>query len=239
VSAAEALGDVLRSLWRPPEEARLAELLPRDGAALAGFHSRLQAYIRATPRRAAGFVDHAAIVRGEIVDQGPDSVIEAGAIVHESCRLVLGAGSRVRSGAVLRDEVVIGPRCQIGVHCEVTRTVIVGPETYLGHYVFAGDSIVGGHAMLAGNVFIANTKIAASRTVEVRLGSARLDSGRDHLGALVGDRVKFGASTTLCPGCIVLPGLSLPPGVVLHGTIDGARRAALMRRFRRSWAADV
>lgn len=192
-----------------------------------------------TPRLAAGFVDAGAVVRGEIVSLGADSVIEAGAIVHDSCRLFLGAGSRVRSGAILRGEVVIGPRVQIGAHCEVVRAVILGPGTYLGHYVFVGDSIIGRSAILSGNVFLANRKVGGDQAVQMRLGGRSIDSGREYFGALVGDGVRFGASTTLCPGCVVLPGLTLPPGVVLYGTIDPARRRALMRRFRAAWAADA
>jgi acetyltransferase-like isoleucine patch superfamily enzyme len=65
-----------------------------------------------------------------------------------------------------------------------------------------------------------------------------IDSGRTHFGALIGDGVRFGASTLLGPGCVVLPGLSLPPGVVLYGTIDSRRRASLMRRFFSTWDLD-
>ena len=239
MAAVEHPSEVLPPLWLAPDEARLAQLLPRDSTDLAGFYPRLKAYVSETPRRRAGSVDHAAIVRGDIVYQGPDSVIEAGAIIHDSCRLVLGPGSVVRSGAILRDEVVIGPRCRIGAHCEVARTVILGPDTYLGHYVFAGDSSIGRGAVLAGNVFIANTKVGSRRAIQMRLGGRPIESGRNQLGALVGDGVRFGASTTLCPGCVVLPNLSLPPGVILHGTIDAQRRRTLMRRFRTMWAADA
>ena len=206
---------------------------------MAGFYERLKAFVDGTPRLAAGSVDASAIIRGEIVSLGADSLIEAGAIVHDSCRLVLGAGSRVRSGAILRGEVVVGPGCQIGAHCEVARAVILGPGTYLGHYVFVGDSIVGRNALLSGNVFLANRKVGGDPSVKMRFGGRSIDSGREYFGALVGDGVRLGASTTLCPGCVVLPGLSLPPGVVLYGTIDAARRRAVMRRFRASWTADA
>jgi hypothetical protein len=51
----------------------------------------------------------------------------------------------------------------------------------------------------------------------------------------VGDGVRLGASTTLCPGCIVTPGLSLPPAATLYGTVDARRRGVLMRRFFEAW----
>ena len=239
VSAPADVWQAIRGLWALPDEASLCRLLPRDARSLSAFYPDLKAFVADAPRVAAGFVEPGAIVRGEIVTLGADSVIEAGAIIHESCRLVLGPGSRVRGGAVLREEVVIGPHCVVGAHCELTRTVVLGPNTFLGHYVYVGDSIVGRDVVFSGNVLTANTKSAGDSAVRMKFRGERVDSGRTHFGALVGDGVRFGASTLLCPGCIVMPGLSLPPGVVLYGTIDAARRDALLRRFFSTWDVDV
>jgi bifunctional UDP-N-acetylglucosamine pyrophosphorylase / glucosamine-1-phosphate N-acetyltransferase len=233
--AAAALFEMIRDLWRAPAGEAVATILPRDPDTLAGFYPRLREAVTGWPRRREGTVDPGAIVRGEIVSMGEGSVVEAGAVIHESCRLVLGRGSRVRSGAVLRDEVVIGDDCLVGVHCEVVRSLLLGPRTVLGHFVFLADSIVGRDAMLSGNVFTANTAVHAGRRVRLKYRGERIDSGRNHLGALVGDGVRFGASTTLCPGCVVAPGLTLPPQVLLYGTIDAPRRDALMRAFFASW----
>jgi NDP-sugar pyrophosphorylase family protein len=238
VTVRHDLWEVIRHLWAAPDDASLAHLLPRDAATLSGFYSSLKAYVAQAPRTVLGLVEPGAVVRGEIVSLGADSVIEAGAIIHESCRLVLGAGSRVRAGAILREEVVIGANCMIGAHCEVARTVILGPNTYLGHFVYAGDTIVGRDVNVSGNVFVANTKTTSGRSVRMKFRGDFVDSGRTHFGALIGDRVRFGASTLLCPGCVVLPGLNLPPGVVLYGTIDSGRRDSLMRRFFSTWDPD-
>ena len=114
-------------------------------------------------------------------------------------------------------------------HCEVARSLLLS-RTLLGHYVYVADSILGRDVMVAGYVGIANTTLGQG-AVKLQSGPVRIDSGRSHLGALVGDGVRFGASSLVCPGCIVAPGLTLPPAVVLHGTIDRARRERLMRRF--------
>ncbi len=176
-----------------------------------------------------------ACVDGEIVSMGPGSVIEPGAVLHSSCRLILGARSIVRAGAVLRDEVVVGPDCLIGVHCEVVRSVILGPFSYLGHFNYVADSIIGRDVNVAGNFMVANTTVTKRGSIPMIHEGVKIASGRTHLGALVGDGVRFGASTTVCPGCIVMPGVTLPPGVTLYGTIDATRRRALMRQFSRTW----
>ena len=229
------LFELIRSLWNISASDPLAALLPRDAQSLAGFYPHLQEFVATQQISNAGSIDPAAIVRGEIVSMGEGSVIEAGAIVHDSCRLILGPRSRVRSGAVLRDEVVVGADCLIGVHCEVVRSVILGPSSLLGHFIYLADSIIGRDVIVAGNVMVANTALKKDRVVHLSYRGMKVNSGRTHLGVLVGDGVRFGASTTVCPGCIVVPGLSLPPYVVLYGTIDSVRRYALMRRFSETW----
>jgi NDP-sugar pyrophosphorylase family protein len=228
----------IQDLWTIPKDDPWSTLLPTDPVSLRGFHETLRRFVATSPRSLEGEIHPGATIRGEVVGMGPGSVIEAGAVIHDSCKLVLGPGSRVRSGAVLRDEVVVGPDCLIGVHCEVERSLIRGPGTTLGHSVYLADSIVGASVEVGGNVMVANTTLKPGRTVRLKMGKERIDTGRTHLGALIGDGVRFGASTTLCPGCIVERNLTLPPGVVLHGTIDRTRRDRLMNRFFRVWDSE-
>jgi len=229
--------DIIRGLWKTSPDDPVAAILPRDAESLADFYPRLQRFVAEAPRGHAGSIDEAALVRGQIVSMAEGSVIEAGAVIHESCRLLLGPRSRVRSGAVLRDEVVVGADCLIGVHCEVFRSVLLGPRTQLGHFVLLADSIVGGEVSVAGNVVFASSMVEKGRTVSLKHEGQKIETGRSHLGALVGDGVRLGASTTLCPGCIVTPGLALPPAATLYGTVDPRRRAALMQRFFEAWDA--
>jgi NDP-sugar pyrophosphorylase family protein len=226
--------DVLRSLWDLAPQDPRHRLLPLDRASLEEFLPRLREFVVAAPSQMNGTVDPAALVRGKIISMGEGSVIEAGAVLDHSCRLILGARSVVRAGAVLRHEVVVGDDCLIGAHCEVVRSVILGPHSYLGHFVYMGDSIGGRDIIVAGNVMMANTLVDKGQ-VGLRYRAARVNSNRTNLGALIGDGVRFGASTTLSPGCIVFPGLALPPHVALYGTIDSGRRRALMKEFARAW----
>jgi UDP-3-O-[3-hydroxymyristoyl] glucosamine N-acyltransferase len=227
--------EIIRGLWKATPGDPVSAILPRDSESLADFYARLKRFVAEAPRGRVGRIDEAALVRGEIVSMAEGSVIEAGAVIHESCRLLLGPRSRIRSGAVLRDEVVVGADCLIGVHCEVFRSVLLGPRTQLGHFVLLADSIVGGEVSVAGNVVFASSMVEKGRTVSLKHEGRRIETGRSHLGALVGDGVRLGASTTLCPGCIVTPGLALPPAATLYGTVDAGRRAALMQRFFEAW----
>ena len=235
MTAPDDLFDTIRALWTIDPAHPVASILPRDADSLAGFYPRLRALVDAAPRSIEGRIDPHAIVQGEVVSLGKGSMIEAGAIVHSSCRLIAGQDCVIRAGAVLRDEVVMGDRCLVGVNCEVVRSVLLGPDTHLGHFIFVGDSILGRDTLLSGNVWVANTTTTRGSRINMYLRGQKIDSGRTHLGVLLGDGARIGASTTICAGCIVLPQLSLPPSVTLHGTIDGARRHALLTHFRRTW----
>jgi carbonic anhydrase/acetyltransferase-like protein (isoleucine patch superfamily) len=228
---------LIRSLWTIEPGHPLAALLPHDAESLRTFYPRLRDHVTQALRARHGTIDPAAIVQGEIVSMGEGSIIEAGAIVHASCRLILGARSVVRAGAILRDEVIVGDDCLVGVNCEVVRSVLIGPHTQLGHFVYLADSVLGRSVMVAGNVWVANTTIKGGETVPLVYHDVKIDSGRTHLGMLAGDGARLAASTTVCPGCLVLPNLTLPPSVTLYGTIDPARRRALMKHFIRTWVS--
>lgn len=228
---------LLRTLWTVAPDHPVASFLPRDAESLRDFYPRLREHVTTAPRELRGTIDPAAIVRGDIVSMGEGSVIEAGAIVHSTCRLILGKRCVVRPGAILRDEVVVGDDCLVGVNCEVVRSVLLGPRTQMGHFIYLADSILGRDVMVAGNIWVANTTINGGETVSLAYRDTKVDSGRTHLGLLAGDRVRVSASTMVCPGSIILPGLSLPPSITLYGTIDAAKRRALFKHFVKTWVA--
>ena len=236
MSAATEIFETIRTLWVVDPAHPLAAILPRDPESLVDFYPKLRAFVSAAPRSLAGRIDSQAIVQGDVVSMGKGSVIEAGAVIHSSCRLIVGENCTIRAGSVLRDEVVMGDGCIVGVNCEVVRSVLLGPDTHLGHFVFVGDSILGRETLLSGNIWVSNTTTTRGGKIHLYLHGEKIDSGRSHLGMLLGDGSRVGASTTICAGCIVLPQLSLPPSATLHGTIDGSRRHRLMRNFFETWA---
>jgi NDP-sugar pyrophosphorylase family protein len=218
-------------LWMSVTDSALRELLPRDAASLSDFYPRLQRYVSLHVRASAGSIDAEAIVRGEIVYSGEGSRIEAGAIIHESCRLILGPRSVVRAGSLLRDEVVVGADCLVGANCEVSRSVLLGPDSALGHSIVFNDSIAGAGTLLSAFIGTANTHLTKGREISIRTSVGRLATARTYLGALLGDAVRIGPNSTISPGTIVMPGLRIPPGSALLGIVDAARQQSLMTDY--------
>jgi len=224
----------LRELWPSVTDDALRALLPHDLDSLRDFYPRLQQYVHAAPRKSEGTIDPAAIVRGDILSMGPGSVIEAGAVIHESCRLILGPNSRVRAGSLLRDEVVAGAGCLIGSHCDVARSVLLDGAA-LGHSIVFNDSIAGAQSLLSAFIGAANTHLTPGKEVSIRTATGSVATGRKYLGALLGDGVRIGSTASLSPGTIVMPGLTIPSGAILLGIIDASRREQLMHDFFERW----
>lgn len=235
MTPAEEVAAALGALWPSVSDERVRALLPRDLDALRDFYPRLQQFVSDTPRRLEGSIDPAAIVRGDIISMARGSVIEAGAIVDQSCRLILGARSRVRAGAILRDEIVAGDDCLIGAHCDLARSVLLGPRTAFGHSIVFNDGIAGADVLLSAFIGAANTHITPGKEIAIRTRAGRAATGRTYLSALLGDGVRIGSNATLSPGTIVMPQLTIPAAAVLIGIIDAARRDELMRDFFQRW----
>jgi NDP-sugar pyrophosphorylase family protein len=235
MTPAEEVAAALGALWPSVSDERLRALLPRDLETLRDFYPRLQKFVSETPRKIEGAIDPAAIVRGDIIAMGEGSVIEAGAIIDESCRLILGARSHVRAGAILRDEIVVGDDCLIGAHCDLARSVLLGPGTAFGHSIVFNDGIAGAGVLLSAFIGAANTHLTHGKEITIRTRAGRAATGRTYLSALLGDGVRIGSNATLSPGTIVLPRLAIPAAAVLIGIIDAARRDELMRDFFDRW----
>lgn len=235
MTPAGELAAALQALWPSVTDPRLRALLPHDLDSLRDFYPRLQQYVSEEPRRMEGTIDAAAIVRGDIVSMGPGSIIEAGAIIHESCRLILGPGSHVRAGCLLRDEVVVGTDCLVGSHSDLARSVLLGPVTALGHSIVFNDGIAGAHVLLSAFIGAANTHLTPGKEIAIRTRAGRVATGRTYLSALLGDGVRIGSTATLSPGTIVLPDLTIPSAAVLVGIVDAVHRERLMRDFFERW----
>jgi len=117
--------------------------------------------------------------------------------------LVVGRGTRVVGGQ-LRDS-SLGPRCV--VHGEVSNTTFVGYANK-SHDGFLGHSIVGRWANLGAGTITSNLKNTYG-TIRLNLGSERVETGLQFLGALIGDHAKTAIGTMLPTGCVVGTGANL------------------------------
>jgi len=144
----------------------------------------------------------------------------------------IGPGTVVRPGAVIDGPVYIGRNCTIGPNCwirpytvlcddcgvghasEIKASVLL-EDAHAPHQNYIGDSVIGAHANLACGTITANVRHDGQNVKSV-VGGRLLDTGRQKLGAILGDNVHTGINTSFYPGRKVWPNLSTRPGDVVQ-----------------------
>ncbi len=167
-----------------------------------------------------GIVEGAAIVMAgaNLFDDrlilGPGSVVEPGALIKGPT--VIGAGTEVRQGAYIRGTTLVGDGCVVGHTTEVKGSVMLDGSK-AGHFAYIGDSILGRDVNLGAGTKLANLRMVPG-TIRIAVGKTRVDTGRRKLGAILGDRTETGCNTVTSPGTllgprsVIYPGLCAPAG---------------------------
>ncbi|RUM87248.1 MAG: glucose-1-phosphate thymidylyltransferase [Thermodesulfatator sp.] len=163
----------------------------------------------------AALVFPGAVFMDREVGLSPGVVVEPGALLYGPT--LLGPGTEVRQGAYVRGEVLTGEGCVIGHTTEVKRALFLD-RAKAGHFAYVGDSLLGREVNLGAGTKLANLRLTRG-TVRVRVGGQEVDTGLRKLGAVLGDGVQTGCNsvtnpgTFLGPGSLVLPNVTVGPGV--------------------------
>lgn len=150
----------------------------------------------------------------------------------------IGAGTTVRAGAVIDGPVWIGRGCRIGPNCWIRPYSVLCDGAIVGHASevkasllmeraaaphqnYLGDSIIGARANLGCGTITANLR-HDRKPVRSLVAGALVDTGREKLGAVLGDDVHTGINTSIYPGRKLWPGTATAPGtVVREDVVDG------------------
>ena len=157
--------------------------------------------------------DYVEIKKNVFVDK--DVKISPTALIEGPC--IIGKNTEIRHSAYIRENVIIGDNCVIGNSSEIKNSIIFN-NTNCPHYNYVGDSIIGENVNLAAGVILSNLKNDNSN-VKVKYEDEIIDTGLRKFGAIVGDNVKIGCNSVLCPGTIIYPNTSVYPLTKVRGTI--------------------
>ena len=145
--------------------------------------------------------DGAEVADQVVVRHGPvvvDAAAQIGPFVCLDGPIRIGRGARVNPHAWIRSGTVIGTECRVGGEVEAT---VMEPWSNKPHDGFLGHSHVGSWVNLAAGTITGNLKATYG---PVRLHTPMPDgsrstmhTGRQFLGALVGDLVKTSINTSL------------------------------------------
>jgi len=147
-------------------------------------------------------------------------VIEEGATIMEGVRIkgacYIGRNAVIGNNALLRNQVDVEENCVIGAYMEVKNSLIFrGATTHSG---FIGDSIVGENCRIAAQFCTGNVRLDR-KEVEAVVKGEKLDTGKTHLGAMIGKNTNIGIKSSTMPGVIIGKNAVIGPSTVVMKNI--------------------
>lgn len=145
---------------------------------------------------------------------GPGTVVEPGALLKGP--LVVGRDTEIRQGAYVRGDCLVGSGCVVGHTTELKSSILLDGAK-AGHFAYIGDSILGRDVNLGAGTKLANLKMIPGN-VSIRAGDQRIDTGRRKLGAILGDHTEAGCNSVTSPGTLmgprsmIYPAMAVPAG---------------------------
>ena len=123
----------------------------------------------------------------------PSALIEGPAII--------GPRTQVKHCAYIRANVIVGADAVVGNSTEV-KNAILFDGVQVPHFNYVGDSILGRYAHLGGGALLSNFR-SDHGEITVRACSGDFKTGRNKVGAFIGDYAEIGAGAVLNPGTVI------------------------------------
>jgi NDP-sugar pyrophosphorylase family protein len=179
-----------------------ADLLDPAEPVWAGLGQRLVQYLEAR-RDWMIEIDLPAGVHllGDRIAIAPGCVVEPGAVIVGPA--ILDEGVQIRTGAYVRQNVVLAAGSLVGAHSEVKASILL-PGAKAPHQAYVGDSILGRDVNLGAGTICSNVK-NVGREVSFPAGGEIHHTGLRKFGAVLGDGCKTGCNTVLNPGVLMGP----------------------------------
>jgi NDP-sugar pyrophosphorylase family protein len=152
---------------------------------------------------------------GDRISIGSECRIEPGAVIVGPA--ILGHGVTVRTGAYIREFVVLGAGSLVGAHSEIKGSILL-PGAKAPHQNYVGDSVLGREVNLGAGTILSNVK-NVGREVTFRHAGEVVHTGLRKFGAILGDGCKTGCNTVLNPGVLLGPGSVTYPNATLRGGV--------------------
>lgn len=129
----------------------------------------------------------------------------------------IGTGSEIGPYAVLKGFNSIGRNCSIGGGTTVKNSIIFD-HVNAKHLSYIGDSVIGEGVNFGSGTQLANYRFDEGY-INIQTEKSWINSGRKKLGAIVGDRTKFGVLACTMPGKIIGHDCWVSSGVVVNQNI--------------------
>jgi bifunctional UDP-N-acetylglucosamine pyrophosphorylase/glucosamine-1-phosphate N-acetyltransferase len=158
--------------------------------------------------------------------------VEPGAVLDDSTGpIVIGAGTRICAGALLRGPLIVGSHglignqamlrgpAMIGDHVRIgfaseIKHSLIGDHVSIGPQCFVGDSRIDDHAYLGAQVRTSNHRLDG-QPIAVHEGDTVIDTGCEKLGCWIGARASLGIQVIVLPGRMIAAGTLFEPRITV------------------------
>lgn len=145
---------------------------------------------------------------------GKGTIVEKGALIKGPA--IIGKNCFIAHGAYIRENVILGDNVKIGHASEIKNSIVLN-NTHIAHFNYIGDSVIGNNVNLAAGAITANYRLDG-KNVHVKHKKIKIDSKLIKFGAIVGDNVKIGVGAVLNPGTVLGKNCVVYPLVSVTGT---------------------
>lgn len=142
-----------------------------------------------------------------------DAIIKSGAVLEGPCSI--GKGCYVGNNSLIRSYTALGDYCSVGYGVEL-KNCVVQNNTRIGRLSFIGDSVLGENVDIGAGSMTVNRNLDWT-PIKVKQGKKLFNTGREKLGAFIGDDVVIGAGNTIEPGMVVPSGKKYPARYSVKG----------------------
>ncbi|NOT40975.1 MAG: acetyltransferase [Alphaproteobacteria bacterium] len=160
------------------------------------------------------------------------AVIEPGAVIDDGPGpVIIGAGSRICRGAVLRGPIRIGEDCLVGNNAMLRGPIRIGNGVRIGYATEIKQAMIADRVCIGPMCFIADSKVdedaylgAQVRTsnhrldrkeIVVRDGAQEIQTGLEKLGCWIGARAALGIQVIVLPGRVIAQDSMFEPRVTI------------------------
>jgi carbonic anhydrase/acetyltransferase-like protein (isoleucine patch superfamily) len=173
----------------------------------------LQAFDGDRPLENAAIIMPGAYLLDDNIIIGAGSVVEPGALIKGPT--VIGENTEVRQGAYMRGNCLVGNGCVVGHTTEIKASIMLDGAK-AGHFAYIGDSILGKDVNLGAGTKLANLKMIPGEII-ITVNKKFHNTGRRKLGAILGDRTETGCNSVTSPGTLMEPRSIVYSGLTVAG----------------------
>jgi bifunctional N-acetylglucosamine-1-phosphate-uridyltransferase/glucosamine-1-phosphate-acetyltransferase GlmU-like protein len=158
----------------------------------------LEVYVNDELLEGASVIMSGSCLMGDKITLGKGVLVESGAMIKSPA--IIGDFNEIRQGAYLRGYVLTGRGCVLGHTTEIKHSIFLN-DAKAGHFNYIGDSILGNNTNLGAGTKFANLRFFAGNVLINHQGK-EFDTGRNKLGAILGDNTQTGCNSVTNPGAI-------------------------------------